>query len=135
MEKPYIIHTKPIGTEVWFFDPDLTSECPVQKSLVLGSFIHKTEGEVFYFLLEKQIPSYAVYETEDEARKMRDVFMLYREELLKANEENKKRFDELRKGNLFPTFTVDNLEEVKEQMYKETYGDKDDESARSANDA
>ena len=120
MKKPYIIHTMPIGTEVWFFDPDLTSECPVQKSMVLGSFVHKTEGEIFYFLLDKQIPSYAVYETEQRAKEMRDVFMLYREELLKANEENKKRFDELRKGTLFPTFTTDNLEEVKEQMYKET---------------
>lgn len=135
MKKPYIIHTMPIGTEVWFFDPNLTSECPVQKSMVLGSFVHKTEGEIFYFLLEKQIPSYAVYETEQRAKEMRDVFMLYREELLKANEENKKRFDELRKGTLFPTFTVDNLEEVKHQMYKETYGDQDAESTRSANDA
>lgn len=118
------IDTYPIGTEVWYFDPSLEGDCPIKKSVVLGSFINKQEGELFYFLLSKQVEGYAVYDTEQEARTMRDVFFLYREKLIKANEENRERFNELRKGSVFEDYKIDNLPE-------ET---KDAESESAAND-
>ena len=118
------IDTYPIGTEVWYFDPSLEGDCPIKKSIVLGSFINKQEGELFYFLISKQVEGYAVYDTEQEARTMRDVFFLYREKLIKANEENRERFNEMRKGSVFEDFKIDNLPE-------ET---KDAESESAAND-
>lgn len=120
------IDTYPIGTEVWYFDPSLQGECKIKKSVVLGSFINKQEGELFYFLLNGQIEGYAVWDSEQKAREMRDVFFLYRDELIKANEENKVRFNKVRDGSVFEDYAIDNLPEEE---------DCDDESARSANDA
>lgn len=104
-----IIEAYPIGTEVWFFDPVLDGEMPIKKSVVLGSFVHKTEGELFYFLLGKQIEGFAVYDNEADAMQMRDVFYLYRDKLLEANKENKIRFDKVREGCIFDEYKVDNL--------------------------
>lgn len=103
------IDTYPIGTEVWYFDPSLEGDCPIKKSVVLGSFLHKNEGQLFYYLLDKQMEAYAVWDSEQRAREMRDVFMLYREELLKANAENRERFDKVRAGTVFSEYNVDNL--------------------------
>ena len=126
-----IVNTYPIGTEVYYFDPMLEGDCPIKKSVVLGSFLHKNEGELFYFLLGKQIEGYAVYDTEQEAKEMRDVFMLYRKELLKANEENKARFAKVREGKVFEEFDINHLPS-EDDLNK---GDKNDEPTNSANDA
>lgn len=126
-----IIETYPIGTEVYYFDPMIEGDCEIKKSVVLGSFVHKSEGELFYFLLGKQVEGYAVWDTEQKAKEMRDIFMLYREELLKANEENKKRFANVRNGKVFEEFDINHLPS-EDDLNK---GDSDDESAHSANDA
>jgi hypothetical protein len=76
--------------------------------------------------LNGQIEGYAVWDSEEKAREMRDVFFLYRDELIKANEENKVRFNKVRDGSVFADYAIDNLPEEE---------DCDDESARSANDA
>lgn len=103
------VETYPIGTEVYYFDPMIEGNCEIKKSVVLGSFVHKTEGELFYFLLGKQVEGYAVWDTEQKAKEMRDVFMLYREELLKANAENRERFAKVREGKVFEEFDVNHL--------------------------
>lgn len=121
-----IVEAYPIGTEVWYFDPSLQGECPIKKSVVLGAFLNKQEGELFYFLLSKQIEGYAVWDSEEKAREMRDVFFLYRDELIKANEENKVRFNKVREGSVFADYAIDNLPEEE---------DCDDEPKYSANDA
>lgn len=126
-----IVNTYPIGTEVYYFDPMIEGDCEIKKSIVLGSFVHKTEGELFYFLLGKQVEGYAVYDNEQEAKEMRDVFMLYRKELLKANEENKARFAKVRNGKVFEEFDINHLPS-EDDLNK---GDNNDEPTNSANDA
>ena len=120
------IETYPIGTEVWYFDPSLQGECPIIKSVVMGSFMNKQEGELFYFLLNGQIEGYAVWDSEEKAREMRDVFFLYRDELIKANEENKVRFNKMRDGHVFEEYQIDNLPQEEKC---------DGEPVHSANDA
>jgi hypothetical protein len=120
------VDTYPIGTEVWYFDPSLQGECPIIKSIVMGSFMNKQEGELFYFLLGGQIEGYAVWDSEQKAREMRDVFFLYRDELIKANEENKVRFNKMRDGHVFEEYQIDNLPQEEKC---------DGEPVHSANDA
>ena len=120
------IETYPIGTEVWYFDPSLQGECPIIKSVVMGSFMNKQEGELFYFLLNGQIEGYAVWDSEEKAREMRDVFFLYRDELIKANEENKVRFNKMRDGHVFEEYQIDILPQEEKC---------DGEPVHSANDA
>lgn len=125
-----IVDTYPIGTIVWYFEPELGGECDVKKSVVLGSFINKQEGELFYFLLDKQVQGYAVWDSEQKAREMRDVFMLYREQLLKANEENSERYKKMRKDSLFKDYEINELAGIEGRL-----GDLDgEESTVAAND-
>lgn len=126
-----IVNTYPIGTEVYYFDPMLEGDCEIKKNIVLGSFVHKSEGELFYFLLGKQVEGYAVYDNEQEAKEMRDIFMLYRKELLKANEENKKRFAKVRNGKVFEEFDINHLPNEEDLNKGEDY----DKPTHSANDA
>lgn len=125
------VETYPIGTEVWYFDPELEGDCPIKKSMVLGSFLHKNEGELFYFLLDKQVQGYAVWDNELEAKQMRDVFILYRAELLKANEENSKRYKDLRCSSIYDEYNINRLAGIQPKID----GDEDAESESSANDA
>lgn len=104
-----IIKTLPIGTEVYYFDPVLDGECEIKKSIILGSFVHKSEGSLFYFLLDKQVEGYAVSDTEDGIQILRRAFLNYREKLIEANNENKKRYNIIREGTLFEEYKVDNL--------------------------
>lgn len=119
----------PIGSEVYYFEDVLRGETPIIKSMVLGSYVHKNEGELYYYLLNKDVPAYCVSETLEGARQQRDAFLKYREILLKANEETKKEYKKLKVGKLFEEYTVDKLPS-EEKMEKE-----DAESTSSANDA
>lgn len=103
------IDVYPIGTEVWYFDPVLEGDCEIKSSIVLGAFVHKTEGSLFYFLLDKQVEGYAVSNTEDGATEQQHKFLEYRKQLLQANTENKVRFNELRKSTVFPEYSIENL--------------------------
>ncbi len=109
------IDVYPIGTEVWYFDPVLEGDCEIKSSIVLGSFVHKSEGSLFYFLLDKQVEGYAVSNTEDGAIEQRNKFLEYRERLLQASAENKVRFNELRKGTVFPEYSIENLSKTGEE--------------------
>ena len=66
------VNVYPIGTEVWYFDPILEGDCEIKQSIILGSFVHKSEGSLFYFLLDKQVEGYAVRDNEADAIKQRD---------------------------------------------------------------
>lgn len=103
------IDVYPIGTEVWYFDPVLEGDCEIRKSIILGSFVHKSEGSLFYFLLDKQVDGYAVSDTEEGIQILRRAFLNYREKLIEANNENKKRYNIIREGTLFEEYKVDNL--------------------------
>lgn len=103
------VKTLPIGTEVYYFNPTLQDEIVIKKSLVLGAFIHKQEGELYYFLLSDQQPAYAVAETLEELDAKKSAFVAYRETLVAANAENKVRFADLRKSYLYEDYTVDTL--------------------------
>ena len=114
MRTPEII---PFGSEAYFFDPVLHGDMPIIKTMVIGAFIHKNEGELYYDVISKQVPAYCVFETLEGAKQQRAAFEEYRKILLKANETTKKELNKLKAGKLFDEYTVDNLpseEKVKE---------------------
>ena len=99
----------PFGSEVYYFDPVLNGEMPITKSVVIGAFLHKNEGELYYDLISKQVPGYCVFETLEGAKQQRAAFEEYRKILLKANEDTKKELNKLKAGRLFAEYTIDNL--------------------------
>lgn len=106
-----IIKTFPIGTEVWFFDPVLDGDIEIIKSVVLGSYINKNEGELYYDMISNHAPAWCVSDTEEGVQILRRAFLNYREKLIQANMENKSRYNAIREGALFDEYKVDNLPE------------------------
>ena len=68
----------PFGSEVYFFDPVLHGDMPIIKTVVIGAFIHKNEGELYYDVISKQVPAYCVFETLAGAQQQRAAFEEYR---------------------------------------------------------
>lgn len=99
----------PFGSEAYFFDPVLHGDMPIIKTVVIGAFVHKNEGELYYDVISKQVPAYCVFETLEGAKQQRAAFEEYRKILLKANENTKKELNKLKAGKLFEEYTVDNL--------------------------
>lgn len=97
-----------IGQPVFYFEPvrDCGSEIVPKESIVYGVFVHKSEGELYYFLEEKECPAYAVALTKEEIDEKIKAFCDYRSELAKASEENQKRFRALRKGFILPEYSL-----------------------------
>lgn len=124
-----IVKTLPIGTEVYYFDPILNGEIELFKSVVIGCFMNKNEGELYYQMINKQSPAWCVSDTKEGIEILRRAFLNYREKLQMANAANKVRYNELREGCLFEEFDVNNL------PMEEKIGESNDESTNSANDA
>lgn len=97
-----------LGQPVFYFEPvrDCGSEIVPQESIVYGVFVHKTEGELYYFLEEKECPAYAVALTKEEIDEKIKAFCEYRSELAKVSEENQKRFRALREGFILPEYSL-----------------------------
>ena len=97
-----------IGQPVFYFEPVryCGTEIVPQESIVYGVFVHKNEGELYYFLEEKECPAYAVALTKDEIDEKIKAFCEYRSELAKVSEENQKRFRALRKGYILPEYSL-----------------------------
>lgn len=111
-----IIETLPIGTEVWYFNPVLDGDIDIIKGIVMGCFINKNEGELYYQLINMQTPAWCVSDTKEGIEILRRAFLNYREKLIEANKENKKRYNVIREGALFDEYKVDNLpKEEKEE--------------------
>lgn len=104
-----IVKTLPIGTEVYYFDPTLDDEIEIFKSVILGCFINKNEGELYYQMINKQSPAWCVSDTKEGIEILKRAFLFYREKLRMANAANKERYNELRKGTLFDKYKVDVL--------------------------
>lgn len=117
---PHII----IGQPVFYFEPvrDCGSEIEPKESIVYGVFVHKNEGELYYFLEDKECPAYAVALTKDEIDEKIKAFCEYRSELAKASEENQKRFRALRKGYILPEYSLQ--ERVAKKTKEMNYGGK-----------
>lgn len=107
------IKTLPIGTEVWFFDPVLNGDIDIIKGVVMGCFINKNEGELYYQMINMQAPAWCVSDTKEGIEILRRAFLNYREKLIAANNENKSRYNAIREGALFDEYKVDNLPEEK----------------------
>ena len=103
-----------IGFPVFYFDPVREGELKVRQSIVYGAFIHKQEGELYYFLEEKECPAYAVAATEGELNEKIKAFDEYRIKLAEVNEENQKRFRALRSGHIFPKYSAEERAKEKE---------------------
>lgn len=95
-----------IGEKVFYFDPVREGELSVKESVVYGAFIHKQEGELYYFLEEKECPAYATSTTKEDIDEKIKAFIEYREKLAEANKENKERFKALRSSFLFEEYTA-----------------------------
>lgn len=103
-----------IGQPVFYFDPVREGKIEVKESIIYGAFIHKQEGELHYFLEEKECPAYAVGFTKEEIDEKVKAFIEYRDKLAEANKANKERFRSLRSAFLFPKYSVE--ERFKEKM-------------------
>jgi len=122
------VETYPIGTEVYFFDPLLEGDVEILKSVVLGSYVNKNEGELYYQMISRPAPAWCVSDTIEGIEILKRAFLNYREKLHEANNENKKRYNSLRGYALFDQFKVDALPE------EEKIGDENAEPESAAND-
>ena len=104
-----IIKTLPIGTEVYYFDPLLEDDIEIFKSVVLGCFVNKNEGELYYQMINKQSPAWCVSDTKEGVEILKRAFLNYREKLQMANAANKVRYNELREGTVFEEYKVTSL--------------------------
>ena len=123
------IITMPIGTEVYYFDPVLDGEIEIFKSVIIGCYINKNEGELYYQLVNNHAPAWSVSDTLEGIQILKRAFLYYREKLQMANAANKVRYNEMRGETVFEEFDVNHL------PVEEKIGDNDDESENSANDA
>lgn len=110
-----IVETYPIGTKVFYFIPSFVGEPEIKESVVIGSFVHKTRGELHYNLIEEAVEAYAVRTTREEIEEQKRKFEEVRAKLLEANAEHKKRVDELLWcGQVYSDYSIDNLTKEKE---------------------
>lgn len=111
-----------IGQPVFYFEPirDCGTEIVPQESIVYGVFVHKSEGELYYFLEEKECPAYAVALTKEEIDEKIKAFCEYRSELAKASEENQKRFRSLRNAFIIPEYSLQ--ERIAKKTKEMNYG-------------
>lgn len=96
-----------IGSEVFYFDPVRTGKLEVKESVVYGVFVHKDEGEVYYFVEEKECPAYAVATTKEEIDEKLKKFSEYREILAEADKTIKEKFRALRSGYIFEEYSAE----------------------------
>lgn len=112
-----------IGFPVFYFDPVREGELRVRQSIVYGAFVHKQEGELYYFLEEQECPAYAVAATEGELNEKIKAFDKYRTQLAEANKANQERFRALRSGYILPEYSAEERNKVHEQKFKEALGE------------
>ena len=103
------IKTYPIGSEVYYFDPTIKGDLEIKKSIVIGVFVHKSKGELYYTLLDHAVEAYAVRLTKKGAEEQRDLFEFVRKQLLEEEEKHQERMSTLWGGDVYPEFGVDNL--------------------------
>lgn len=99
----------PIGSEVWYFNPTLHGDLEVKKSIVIGTFMHKSRGELYYTLLKDAVEGYAVRLTQKGAEEQRDRFAEIRKELLEQEEKHQERMAALWGEDRYEEYGIDNL--------------------------
>ena len=104
-----------IGQPVFYFDPVREGELKVRTSIVYGVFMHKGEGELYYFVEEKECPAYAVAATEVEINEKLKTFDKYRTKLAEANKANQERYRALRSGYIFSEYSAEERSKAKEE--------------------
>ena len=103
------VNAYPIGSEVWYFNPTLHGDLEIKKSIVIGTFMHKSRGELYYTLLSEAIEGYAVRLTKKGAEEQRDKFDEIRKELLAQEEKHQERMTELWGTDRYEEYGIDNL--------------------------
>ena len=101
----------PIGTKVWYFSPSWQGDLEVKESIVIGMFLHKSRGELYYNLVKESVEAYAVRDTKEAAEEQMKKFEEIRTKLYAANEEHQKRMDELWGEDVYSDYSIDNLTE------------------------
>lgn len=103
-----------IGTKVYYFDPVREGEIKIKESIVYGAFVHKQEGELYYFLEDKECPAYAVAPIKGIIDEKLEAFIEYRTKLAEANKANQERFRALRSEYIFPKYSAEERAKAKE---------------------
>lgn len=103
------VKTYPIGSEVWYFNPTIHGDLEVKKSIVIGAYLHKSKGELYYTLLNVAVEAYAVRLTKKGAEEQRDKFEEIRKELLKQEDEHQERMSALWGEDRYEEYGIDNL--------------------------
>lgn len=103
------IETYPIGSEVWYFNPTVHGSLEIKKSIVIGCFLHKSKGELYYTLLNEAVEAYAVRLTQKGAEEQRDKFEEIRKELLEQEDRHQERMTELWGEDRHEEFGIDNI--------------------------
>ena len=103
------VNTYPIGTKVWYFNPTLHGELDVKESIVIGSYLHKSRGELYYTLLNDAVEGYAVRLTKKGAEEQRDKYEEIRKELLAQEEKHQERMKKLWEADRYEEYSIDQL--------------------------
>lgn len=99
-----------IGTKVFYFDIDSTEPVLI-KDIVYGSFVNIESSDLYYYTAKHKVPSYAIYEYEEDAKEALERFLEYR----KFVAELQAKADEAR-ASLGGTNLKEYLEEACEQL-------------------
>ena len=103
------IETYPIGSEVYYFNPVIKGDLEIKKSVVIGAFVHKSKGELYYTLLNEAVEAFAVRLTKKGAEEQRDAFEEIRKQLLEEEEKHQERMKALWGEDAHSEFGIDNL--------------------------
>lgn len=99
-----LISPMPIGTNVFYHSTNVEGEITISKGVVLGAFINKVDGELFYFVDNVQIPAYCVFESEETMNESLKTFDEFRKDLHERNALQIKLFKEFKKDFLFDEY-------------------------------
>ena len=101
----------PVGEEIYYFDPVREGEIKIDKGENLGAYIHKSEGELWYYTPTKEIPAYAAAATLEEIKQKAEMFLAYRAHLQAVQAEIQSKYRELRKDYIYPEFAIEQNKE------------------------
>lgn len=99
----------PIGSKVYYFVPTWQGDLEIKESIVIGMFLHKTRGDLYYQLVNEAVEAYAVRLTKKGAEEQMEKYKEIREKLYAANDEHQKRMDELWGEDVYSDYSIDNL--------------------------
>ena len=106
-----IVKAYAIGTPVFYFDDKMQGELKIKESVIYGSFVHKTDGELFYFLESKESAAYLVSDSEEGIKEKLSKYEEYRTDLMEKTKNQIAKFAEFRKEFLHSDYKQEQTQE------------------------